>query len=85
MVRLIFSVKRNASDSVIRSKLQVLAVAHQGVHTPFDIRLGCYLPRQNSIKVIGIGLIEEQSDGRVRRRIVELGAEQLAENFSVLG
>jgi len=62
---------------------QGLAVAHQRVDALGDARLGCHPLLKPGIKAIDIELREQQPEGRVRRRVGDVGAEELVEGLVV--
>jgi len=62
---------------------QGFAVAHQGIDALGDARLGCHPLLQQGIEAIDIKLREELPEGRVRRRVGDVGAEQLVEGLAV--
>ena len=74
---------RCARSGLIDRTPQGLAVAHQGVDRLGDARLGCHPLLQQGIEAIDIELREQQPEGRVRRRVGDVGAEQLVEGLAV--
>jgi len=74
---------RCARSGLIDRTPQGLAVAHQGVDRLGDARLGCHPLLQQGIEAINIELREQQTEGRVRRRVGHMGTEQLVESLAV--
>ena len=74
---------RCARSGLIDRTPQGLAACHQGVDALGDARLGWHPLQQQGIESIDIELRQEQPEGRVRRRVGDVGAEQLVEGLGV--
>ncbi|WP_416238120.1 hypothetical protein [Synechococcus sp. CCY9201] len=66
-----------------RSEPWGLAVAEQGVQAFCHARLGRHPLLQKALKSLHIELSEEQTKRGVRRRLAEIGAQQLVEYLAV--
>ena len=62
---------------------QGLAVAHQSVHSLCHARLRRHPLLQQGLKALHIQLSKQQPEGRVRRRLGDVGAQQLVERLAV--
>ena len=74
---------RCARSGLLDRTPQGLAVTHQGVDRLGDARLGSHPLLQQGIEAIDIELREQQPEGRVRRRVGDVGAEQLVEGLAM--
>jgi hypothetical protein len=74
---------RCARSGLIDRTPQGLAVTHQGVDALGDARLGFHPLLQQGIEAIDIELREQQTEGRVRWWLGDVGAEQLVEGLAV--
>jgi len=62
---------------------QGLAITDQGVDRLGDARLSCHPLLQQGLEGPHIQLSEQQAEGGVRRRLGDMGAEQLVEGLAV--
>ncbi len=74
---------KRAGSGLIDWAPQGLAITDQGVDRSCYAGLGCDPLLQQSLKTLHIQLSEQQPEGEVRRRLGDLGAEQLVEGLAV--